>query len=60
VNCAICTDPSANHTTEQHEQAARIVCYNCHDVYVKDEDEMCSECISEMAEYYTPDKGGEG
>lgn len=51
MNCAICTDPSSNHTTEQHQEAERIMCYDCGIVEVKDEDERCAECVQAEGEY---------
>jgi len=60
VNCAICTDPDSNHTTAQHEQAARVLCRECQAVPVKDEDDLCGECLSALAEMYAPDEGGNG
>jgi len=47
-----------NHTTQQHQDAERIMCRECGDVEVKDEGMRCGECLSEMASYYEPDEGG--
>lgn len=58
TTCAIC-GISTNHSTKQHEDAMRVMCLECNDVEVHDEDVMCSECVSTMAEYYTPDEGGQ-
>ncbi len=62
MNCALCTDPDSNHTTVQHlaaqAESERVLCPECHEVEVKDEDERCGECLSEMAEMYHPDEGG--
>jgi hypothetical protein len=60
MNCAHCLDPSSNHTTAQHEQAERVMCYSCQENVVKDEEKMCPECLSDMAQYYVPDEGGNG
>ena len=55
--CSICSTLT-NHTTAQHEQAARVMCRACEEVEVHDEDQVCGECVSEQAEYYHPDEGG--
>ena len=47
-----------NHTTAQHELAARVMCRECDLVEVHDEDRLCAECLSEQASYYEPDEGG--
>lgn len=56
--CAEC-GTLTNHTTAQHQAAARILCIECHEVEVHDEDERCGECLSELAAYYEPDEGGD-
>ena len=58
VHCAECGGRS-NHTTAQHEQAARVMCRECDEVEVKDEDRVCPEGLSEQASYFTPDEGGQ-
>lgn len=51
-----------NHTTAQHltaleEQGPK--CYECGDVAVKEDGDTCGECLSELAEMYHPEEGGD-
>ena len=55
--CAVC-GTLTNHNTMQHEYAARVMCQACDEVEVHDEDQLCSECVSEQASYFVPDEGG--
>lgn len=54
MNCALCLDPDSNHTTAQHESAARILCRDFRHIEVADEAERCGECLSAQAEYFEP------
>ena len=59
--CQVCGGDT-NHTTRQHIDAMDtnpVLCRECHEGAVKDEDRTCGECLSEMAEMYAPDGGGE-
>ena len=66
-NCAEC-GTFTNHTTAQHELAARVMCQGCGVVPVQDEDRKCPECVQDEweareDEYYDAlsktDEGGE-
>jgi hypothetical protein len=59
MNCAICGCLS-NHTTLMHMEADRLMCRNCDQVEVHDDDGLCAECLSELASSYVPDEGGNG
>ena len=58
MHCAECGGRT-NHTTKQHLAAMRVMCRECQAVPVKDEDELCGECLSALAEMYAPDEGGQ-
>lgn len=36
-----------------------LMCHECEMVAVKDEDELCGECLSQLASYYHPEDGGQ-
>ena len=44
-----------NHKTAQH-LAAELACPDCG--MTTNDGELCGECLSERAEYYTPKEGG--